>query len=167
MKKYQINAICDPYNAQRHYHGQRVVRYNCATPVEWVMEEGITLEEAHDILDTYANDLGDDYTWNDDEWIKELQEEGIDTSWYKGEGIYTDGVLVYQHGDMSLTDDVMLYRIEEMELLPEGYTMEQSITGYWRLLDSEGNYIHDDPACDDVYDEGSAIALFNEIIKNP
>jgi hypothetical protein len=113
--KYQITAICDPYHARNHYHCQRVIRYNHATPVEWIMEEDLTLEEAQSILDTYASDMGDDYTWNDDEWIKTLQEEGIDTSWYRGEGVYTDGVLIYQHGDMSLRDDVMLYRIEEYE----------------------------------------------------
>lgn len=43
--------------------------------------------------------------------------------------------------------------------------MEQSITGYYRLLDSEGNLILDDPACEDVYDEESARALFLSYIS--
>lgn len=116
MKPYRIIATCDPYNAKHHYHGQAVVRYNLTTPVEWVMEDYLTLDEAQSILDAYASDLGDDYVWNDDKWIAELQEEGIDVSWYKGEGVYTtEGVLVYQHGDIYLRDDVVIYRIEEIE----------------------------------------------------
>lgn len=124
MKKYQINAICDPHHASCHYNGQRVVRYDVATPVEWVMVEGLSLEEAYKTLDAYASDLGDDYFWVDDEFVNSLKswidDESIDdniddTSWYKGKGVYTNhGVLVYQHGDMSLSDDVMLYNIEEM-----------------------------------------------------
>lgn len=44
--------------------------------------------------------------------------------------------------------------------LPAGYTMAQSISGYWRLLNSDGDLVLDDPACEDVYDEESARALF-------
>lgn len=53
----------------------------------------------------------------------------------------------------------------QVDTLPAGYTMEQSITGYYRLLDSEGNLILDDPACEDVYDEESARALFLSYIS--
>lgn len=115
---------CDPYNARFHHHGQRVIRYDHATPVEWVMEEGLSLEEAQRILDSYTCDLGDDYSWYDDNAIEGMKEAlreddvdiaTVDFSWYKGEGVYTCDELVYKHGDMALRDDVMLYSIEEME----------------------------------------------------
>lgn len=51
-------------------------------------------------------------------------------------------------------------QVKEDSPLPAGYTMEQSITGYRRLLDSDGNLIIDDPACEDVQDKEMAIALF-------
>lgn len=52
------------------------------------------------------------------------------------------------------------------ELTKLGYEMEQSISGYWRLFDAEGNLIHDDSACEDVYDEESAYHLFRAIIED-
>ena len=40
-----IKATCDPYNARKHYNGQKVLQYDMATPVKWVMEDDIpTLE---------------------------------------------------------------------------------------------------------------------------
>lgn len=30
-----------------------------------------------------------------------------------------------------------------------GYTLEQSITGYWRLI-KDGNLFYDDPTCEDL-----------------
>ena len=53
----------------------------------------------------------------------------------------------------------------DMQLQELGYNMEQSISGYWRLLDADGNLIHDDSACEDVYDEESAYHLFRAIIE--
>ena len=126
MKKYMITAACNSYNARTHYNGQRVLRYDMTTPIKWVMEDaygdGLTLEEAQDILDSYANQLSDDTLYIDDEWLaqmiaeaKEYDEVDLDTSWYKGAGWYCNEHLVYQRGDESLRDDVMLYWIEEME----------------------------------------------------
>lgn len=126
MKKYMITAACNPYNARTHYNGQRVLRYDMTTPINWVMEDsdgdGLTLEEAQDILDSYANQLSDDTSYIDDEWLaqmvaeaKEYDEVDLDTSWYKGAGWYCNEHLVYQRGEESLRDDVMLYWIEEME----------------------------------------------------
>lgn len=126
MKKYMITAACNPYNAGTHYNGQRVLRYDMTTPIKWVMEDaygdGLTLEEAQDILDSYANQLSDDTSYIDDEWLaqmiaeaKEYDEVDLDTLWYKGAGWYCNEHLVYQRGDESLRDDVMLYWIEEME----------------------------------------------------
>ena len=125
MKRYRIIAICDPYNARRHYRGQEVLRYDMATPVEWVMEDYLTEQQAHEMLNEYAFGLKGAMPY-DDEFISELRhdliEDGISVedvdrkmSWYVGEGWYNDGVLLYQYGDDYLRDDVMLYRIEERE----------------------------------------------------
>lgn len=52
------------------------------------------------------------------------------------------------------------------ELTKLGYEMEQSISGYWRLLDADGYLIYDDSACEDVYDEESAYHVFLAIIED-
>lgn len=44
--------------------------------------------------------------------------------------------------------------------LPAGYTMHQSMSGYWRLIDREGTLVIDDPACEDYYDEETALYYF-------
>ena len=50
------------------------------------------------------------------------------------------------------------------------YGLNESISGYYRLVvynDDNSNYdlVHDDSACEDVYDRESAMALFIEIIR--
>ena len=52
MKHYRIIAKCDPYNARKHYHNERVLRRDGSTPVEWIFDdcEGLTLKEANDRL---------------------------------------------------------------------------------------------------------------------
>ena len=50
------------------------------------------------------------------------------------------------------------------------YELNQSISRYYRLIaynDGGSDYelIHDDSACEDVYDRESAMALFIEIIR--
>ena len=124
MKKYMVTGQCDPYNSRWHYNGQRVLANDMATPTKWVMDDayssGLTLEEAQDILDGYAHQLSDDVSYIDDEWLAQMVDEAkedeidLDTSWYKGAGWYCGEVLIYQRGDESLRDDVMLYWIEEM-----------------------------------------------------
>lgn len=126
MTKYIITAACNPYNAHTHFNGQRVLKMDMTTPVKWVMEDGygdgLSLEEAMNILDSYANQLSDDVSYIDDEWLaqmvaeaKEYDEVDLDTSWYKGAGWYTGEYQVYKRGDMYLRDDVMDYAIEEMD----------------------------------------------------
>lgn len=44
------------------------------------------------------------------------------------------------------------------------YSVEQSISGYYRLY-KNGELIHDDSACEDVQDEESAYSFFAELIK--
>lgn len=136
MKKYIITASCNPFNARTHYNGQRVLRYDMTTPIKWVMEDaygdGLTLEQAQDILDSYANQLSDDTSYIDDEWLaqmvaeaKEYDEVDLDTLWYKGAGWYCNEHLVYQRGDMYLRDDVMDYAIEEMDDYKEAYADDE------------------------------------------
>lgn len=129
MKKYIITASCNPYNAHSHYNGQRVLRYDMTTPTLWVNDDdygdGYSLEEAMDILDSYANQLNDDTSFCDDEWIEQLRKEvkedygdDLDTSWYVGEGWYANNSLVYKRGDMYLQDDVVTYSIADIEDYP-------------------------------------------------
>lgn len=58
MKHYCIIAKCDPYNARRHHHGERVVRYDGATPVEWIHcgESFDSLREANERLFSMAKE---------------------------------------------------------------------------------------------------------------
>ena len=44
------------------------------------------------------------------------------------------------------------------------YEVEQSISGYYRLL-CDGEYMHDDSVCEDVNEEESAYYFFAELIK--
>ena len=127
MEKYIITGVCDPYNARFHFneYNNKALKYDGATPVKWVVDdnygEGYSLEEAFDILDSYANQLADNTTYVDDEGIAEMislakqyDDVDLDTSWYVGAGWYEDTTLVYRHGDESLRDDVMLYWIENI-----------------------------------------------------
>lgn len=77
---------------------------------------------------------------------------GLD-SW----GGETSAIYIY---DMEENEDKLAVAYWQDSPLPAGYTMELSISGYWRLLNSDGDLILDDPACEDVYDEESARALF-------
>ena len=122
MKKFRITASCDPYNARFHYNGQEVISYSGATPVEWVMADNLTEEEAIDKFRSYAYEEfnRDNYSYKDDSSIEELkkvlEEEGCvdaDFSWYKGAGFYTENVAVWLEGERSYRSDTMLYRIEE------------------------------------------------------
>ena len=136
MKKYIITASCNPYHARCHYNGQLVLKYDMATPVKWVADDfygqGLSLDEAMDILDGYANQLNDDTHYENDEsvqsWAAELLEtDGVvlDTTWFKGAGWYENNVLVYKRGDMGLEDDVMYYAIEEMDDYANEYAEEE------------------------------------------
>jgi hypothetical protein len=44
--KFAIVAKCNPYHAKFHYHGERVLKYDGATPVEWVLQEFDTESKA-------------------------------------------------------------------------------------------------------------------------
>lgn len=126
MKKYIITGRCNPYHAQFHFDASnnQPLEYDLATPVKWVVDDcfgfGYDLEEARNILDSYADRMSDDTSYEDDAWIAQMVAEAteydveLDVSWYKGAGWYCNETLVYQHGDDTLYDDVMLYCIEEV-----------------------------------------------------
>ncbi len=125
-KKYMIIAYCDPCNAHRHYNGQRVLRHTGTTPTAWVMEESLTKDEAHNLLNGYASeDLSSGYSYFESaEEIEELMREladdedaAVDTSFFEGSGYYVleSGYPVYLNGSDSYSHDVMTYRIEEQD----------------------------------------------------
>lgn len=125
-KRFRVVASCDPYHARMNHRGQEVLKWDMTTPIKWVMDDDLTEAEAHAILDDYSYDLKDAWFY-DEQQIAELRQdliedglmplEAIDRnlSWFIGEGVYVDGVLVYHFGDDSLRDDVMLYCIEEYD----------------------------------------------------
>lgn len=91
MKRYRIICITDPYHASRSasHKGKEILKYNGATPVEWVHDDyfglGYTLEEARKELDGYA--------------AKDWESNG--------------GKNLHKHFAMSYTSDIWTYRIEE------------------------------------------------------
>ncbi len=80
---WRIGALTDPHHSHLHYHGGEVLRYDGATPVEWVHDDnngnGYTRQEAMALLAGWA------------------RESGIE----------------FHRGDMSFTDDVMTFFMEK------------------------------------------------------
>lgn len=130
MKTYRIIAICDPYNSRFHYNGQPVIKREGATPTHWVMESGLTSEEAHDKLWEYARmeiNRHDSISWEDEEDIDymvnqlsedeeiSIEEARKSFSWFKGEGIYytESREPMYLKGEQSYSYDTMTYMIEK------------------------------------------------------
>lgn len=63
-------------------------------------------------------------------------------------------------------DNTVKSRIMTQNILTQnGYTVEQSISGYWRLM-KNGNVIYDDSACEDLNeDKETAEAFFEDYLK--
>lgn len=55
------------------------------------------------------------------------------------------------------------YYNRAVELSGKNFTMEESLSGYWRLLLDE-DIVLDDSACEDVYNEENAMAMFADYI---
>lgn len=55
---------------------------------------------------------------------------------------------------------------EEIErvLSQNGYSIEQSISGYYYLINSEGNFVYGDSAYEDPYDRDSAVRAFYQYL---
>ena len=135
MGKFAIVAKCDAYNARCHYNGQRVLKYDGATPIHWVQEEFDTYEEAKDAI--YKQALGEygaiekDYEFvlsevrNTDDLsdIKNLIEDWED--W--GEGVYINDAFVMSPNDDSYTLDTMTYAVEELPVAKKAYLVTASV----------------------------------------
>lgn len=119
-----IACSCDPYNAGRHYNGEKVLRRNGQTPVQWVIEVCDSKEEAKEKLYMLCLDsCGDQSGPEDSDSIaafvaavcadEDCEPEDVDTSWYKGEGVYCsdNNVPVMLKGETSFDDDVLHYSI--------------------------------------------------------
>lgn len=137
MKTYRITASCNPYHAKFHYNGQRVLKRDEATPVKWVIEDGLTEDEAlqrlwefacEDCARNYANWSREDaesieymaQMLADDEMNDLTLEEARECfGWFIGEGIYTTGgnqpEPVMLKGERSYSYDTMTYVVEEDE----------------------------------------------------
>lgn len=130
MKTYRISANCDPYNAKFHYNRQPVIKRDGATPTKWVMDSGLTLEEAKDELWEFAHiemNRHDDILWEDADSIEymagqlaedaeiSMEEARKSFEWFKGEGIYytESHEPMYLKGGESYSYDTMTYCIEE------------------------------------------------------
>lgn len=172
QRKYIITASCDPYNARFHYNDQRVLAHNGPTPIKWVDDDnygdGYSFEEAMDILDRYANNLNDNTSFIDDDYIAQLRNEvsedygeELDASWYKGEGWYEDQTLIYKRGDESLRDDTMTYCIEDIEdhPLPCVSKREASI----RVAQTYIDYASEYKTYDDIGGLVEALNIINEV----
>ena len=95
----------DPYHARCYHNGEEVVKFDGATPVEWIVSKHETKEEAQEAL----WDLACNYEANRDN----LQYENDSQ---KKEGIYyrESGWPMMLRGDSSFSFDVEHFRIEEM-----------------------------------------------------
>lgn len=87
--------------------------------VKWICKDngGIlfnTLDDALESLDILVWETTDYTLLNDD--IIEEEYSGEDTSWYSGEGYYSDDGLVFKFGEKSFKYRGITYRIEQAEL---------------------------------------------------
>lgn len=126
MSKYMVVAHCDPYNAKSHYHGETVLKYDMATPIKWVIDngydDGLSKHEALSLLECIAAEV-DYWSFIDDDYIRDLvtelmEDEGVDNpdvDWYQGPGYYDNNCLQYLIGDEYLEIDTMLYSVEEYQ----------------------------------------------------
>ena len=106
-KTYRIVAKCDPYNAKKHYHGEKVIRMDGATPVEWIYDdrEGMTLKEANDVILNYARITAGRHIGNWGLAVLHLEKHT--------EGVASCGT--HQDGTRYLCDDTMTYGVEPEE----------------------------------------------------
>lgn len=119
---WAIIAHCDPYNAKSHYHGERVVKFDGATPVSWVLKEFSTKTEAIERLEKFFK--GDyegeiDFYESESAARKDLEDMGIeqpDTTFWKGAGYYhtESKELIFRKGDESYSFDTLSYYIDQI-----------------------------------------------------
>lgn len=125
-----IVAKCDPYNARHHWHGERVLKYDGPTPVEWVKEMFDTEEEAKDQLYAWCLEECDDFrNWGDEQevidecrsWLDDGETEPVrnilNAVAEEGYGIYdqTNCNQILETGGWSYSYDTMTYTIESSD----------------------------------------------------
>lgn len=134
-KKYMIVAKCDPYNARFNYNGQKVLRYNGITPVEWIFYDnngcGYEKKDAIFEIEKIVNDdcniifhdesdakqMAEQLIEDFGEEMSEAEKEGaLSISWFVGDGWYAGEIPAYLVGEEAYSDDAMSYSIQEMEL---------------------------------------------------
>lgn len=156
---FMIVAKCDPYHAKFHWHGEKVLKYDGATPVWWVHKDGLTKEEALEEFRGWALEEG--FDWDEDSIAVFCGDEGItpeqfekDNPWYVGPGFYDGGnnELLYAYGDEVYHDDDMTYVIKEMdmelrentEIYKEIYKKSEEVTDQERaIIESVGGTIQE------------------------
>lgn len=131
-KEYYLVCYCNPYHARKYYNGQKVLKRDCATPVKWVIDDdygnGLSFDEAMERLkdimfrhypcaeyydkDSYGTMLSELKAEDED-----FTEADIKAAWerFQGTGYYYEGILILADGDTSFEDDVLDFRIEEIE----------------------------------------------------
>lgn len=124
--KFAIVAKCNPYNAKFHYHDERVLKYDGVNPVEWVLQEFDTEDEALSELykmakseegvveRIYEDVLEEVKNMNDLMDIK----QHIDNFLKYGDGLYYCNTFEFlmAEGDDSYSYDTMTYSVEELPI---------------------------------------------------
>ena len=135
MKNWIITAECDPYNAKFHYNGSEIIlKRDGATPVQWVIGEFDTEEEAKAQLYEWALEYGENIDLGDAAAVTEEAKSLLEDNWQRaqefldtiaenGYGIYMlDGQRYFQVmavGDNHYTNDVMKYAVESVAELDD------------------------------------------------
>lgn len=124
--KFAIVAKCNPYHAKFHYHGERVLKYDGATPVEWVLQEFDTEDEALSELYKMAkSEKGIVERTYDDvlEEIKDMDDiidirNHIDKFLEYEDGLYhcDNFEFLMADGGDSYSYDTMTYSVEELPI---------------------------------------------------
>jgi hypothetical protein len=124
--KFAIVAKCNPYNAKFHYHGEKVLKYDGATPVEWVLQEFDTEDEALSELYKMAKSEEGIVERTYDDVLEEIKgmddiidiKNHIDKFLEYEDGLYycnTFDILMVKDGD-SYSYVAMTYSVEELPI---------------------------------------------------
>lgn len=124
--KFAIVAKCNPYNAKFHYHEEKVLKYDGVNPVEWVLQEFDTEDEALSELYKMAKSEEGIVERTYDDVLEEIKDmddiidikNHIDKFLEYGDGLYycnTFDILMVKDGD-SYSYDTMTYSVEELPI---------------------------------------------------
>lgn len=124
--KFAIVAKCNPYHSKFYYHGGKVLKYDGATPIEWVLQEFDTEDEALSELYKMAKSERGVVKRTYDDVLEEIKDmdniidirNHIDKFLEYEDGLYyrnTFEFLMAEGGD-SYSYDVMTYSVEELPI---------------------------------------------------